>query len=679
MTQTRRAETHEDFQRPRVTGMFRRARAKTSEAPVVSVDSKFDELNRRAEGGDRHAQFELGLHYARGKEGKDEYVEPDYAEASKWWRLAADQGDKRAITNLGFLYASLLLESASGDECATSNVGIFYALGLRGGAANEAEAIECWRRAAALDHPAAQFELAMWHWNRSFIAKEDDSSSGTVRLSQGRSPEEYRNAFDWFRAAAENGHAEAQLWLGQAFSEGLDMPKGPIEAIGWLHENQTDAIKWLRAAARQKESAALHLAEIYARAEGAEFNAAESIRWLLVTAQADFPGADQAQQALGYLYASGDLLPINFDEAAKWWRLAVARGRLQQERYCPTIWRERSASEALSWLCQHAANGSETARKLLEFFPSILRKLISKDEEMEIWRKSVSKYERIEDHATVSRTSAQKATVSIEAKVLGYIISSRYGGLAHTIIYHLIDDEAALHFLQERDKEGDLDATLALGLLGYYRTHMGFDEKHDAEAAKWLLKAAEKGMTPAFSVIAEMNEHGLGMLADETAAERWYRWAAEHGDANAQYQLANLYLKKNDYKINPEAMHLYEGAAKKGHALAQYRLAEEYERAEKLEKRWSRRNAEAFKWYRRAATQGYATAQHALGSIYQREEFPLHDDQEAVEWFLKAARQHNQSAQRALSWAYFRGRGVPPDGAEAAKWDRLANENRYPY
>lgn len=644
--------------------MFWRARAKTSEVPVAPVDSKFDELKRRAEGGDSRAQFELGLNFARGKEGQGEYVEPDYAEAARWWRMAADQGDKRAITNLGFLYASLLLESANGDKSATSNIGIFYARGLRGRAANEREAVECWRRAAALDHPAAQFELAMWHYEKACAARKNEGES----LEYFRGPnslKEWQKALHWLHAAAGNEHAEAQLWLGDVYRSGRNVRKDEIEAI-----------RWLRAASRQEALATYGLAEIYAAGEGTIINAAEAIRWLLEAAHAYDLNADRAQQALGYLYACGDILPIDFDEAAKWWRLAAIRDRWDWERPDYVFpWRERSASEAWAWLCDAAANGSEIARTLLGFFPSVLRRHISEDEEMEEWRKSISKDKEIDEHATELAGATQGAAPSIDGKILGFIVGSWH--LGRDLLYGLMKDEAASRFLQECEKQDDPEALFVLGMLEYYRTHRGGDEGHDAEAAKCLLKAAEKGMTPAFRILAEMYEWGSGVPRDKAASARWYRKAAEHGDVKAQYQLATLCVVERDAENDPEAIRWYNRAAKQGHAQAQYKLAQRYERATGVQDGWTRRRAEAFKWYRYAAEQGYAPAQHALGCIYQREEFPLHGYEEAAEWFLKSARQGNEQAQRELSWAYFLGRGAPYDGAEAAKWLRLASEDRY--
>ena len=52
-----------------------------------------------AEQGHAKAQYNLGLMYDNG-----EGVPQDYAEAVKWYRLAAEQGDAAAQTNLGCMY-----------------------------------------------------------------------------------------------------------------------------------------------------------------------------------------------------------------------------------------------------------------------------------------------------------------------------------------------------------------------------------------------------------------------------------------------------------------------------------------------------------------------------------------------------------------------------------------------
>ena len=54
---------------------------------------------QKGAGHDAFAQFSLGVMYSNG-----EGVPQDYAEAVRWYRLAADQGDARAQLNLGVKY-----------------------------------------------------------------------------------------------------------------------------------------------------------------------------------------------------------------------------------------------------------------------------------------------------------------------------------------------------------------------------------------------------------------------------------------------------------------------------------------------------------------------------------------------------------------------------------------------
>ena len=61
------------------------------------------------------------------------------------------------------------------------------------------------------------------------------------------------------------------------------------------------------------------------------------------------------------------------------------------------------------------------------------------------------------------------------------------------------------------------------------------------DAAKWFRKAAEQGNAGAQYNLAVMYDKGLGVPQDYSEAVRWYRKAAEQGDALAQYNLGVMY------------------------------------------------------------------------------------------------------------------------------------------
>lgn len=111
--------------------------------------------------------------------------------------------------------------------------------------------------------------------------------------------------------------------------------------------------------------------------------------------------------------------------------------------------------------------------------------------------------------------------------------------------------------------------------------------------------------------------------------------AAEQGDANAQNELAWMYLQGNGVAKNEQT---------------------------------------AAKWLRAAAEQGNHRAQHAIGMLYYQGIGVTQDKEEAIGWFRKAAEQGVSKSQLLLGRLYHSGNGVPQSYREAAKWYRQAAE-----
>ena len=61
-----------------------------------------------------------------------------------------------------------------------------------------------------------------------------------------------------------------------------------------------------------------------------------------------------------------------------------------------------------------------------------------------------------------------------------------------------------------------------------------------AEAAKWYRKAAEQGDAAAQYNLGIMYEEGTGVKQDFAEAAKWYRKAAEQGDTEAAAALKQL-------------------------------------------------------------------------------------------------------------------------------------------
>src|SRR5580704_280192 len=115
---------------------------------------------------------------------------------------------------------------------------------------------------------------------------------------------------------------------------------------------------------------------------------------------------------------------------------------------------------------------------------------------------------------------------------------------------------------------------------------------------------------------------GMGVPQDYAEAAKWFRKAAEQGDAHGQFLLCNMYF---------------------------------------LGKGVSQDQTEAAKLCRNAADQGDAEAQAFLGNIYLDGSGVPQDYVEAAGWFRKAAERGDAEAQTFLGGTYFGGIGVPQD------------------
>src|SRR3974390_871958 len=166
------------------------------------------------------AQYRLGMHYYFGKG-----VPQNYEEATKWFRLAADQGLDRAQFELGTAYEDgrgvpqsyadaekwFRLAAGQGLGLAQVALGSIYSSG-RGVPQNYDEAAKWYRRAA--DQGLARAEFAL----------------GTLYHVGHGVPQNYLEAAKWYRRAADQGFESAQYNLGGMYYLGLGVPKELVSA-----------------------------------------------------------------------------------------------------------------------------------------------------------------------------------------------------------------------------------------------------------------------------------------------------------------------------------------------------------------------------------------------------------------------------------------------------------------
>jgi TPR repeat protein len=162
--------------------------AAAQEKPVQGKVS-IEDLKVRSDAGDKTAARQLAERYYLGRGG----VEQNFSEAARWYEQLAKQGDARAQTSLGLMYAR-------GD----------------GVEKNLQTAHKWWLFAAAQNDPGAQYNLGVIYSKGEGVAQD------------------YVQAAQWLNRAAQRGHIQAQHNLGMLYYEGKGLERNPVRAYFWL-------------------------------------------------------------------------------------------------------------------------------------------------------------------------------------------------------------------------------------------------------------------------------------------------------------------------------------------------------------------------------------------------------------------------------------------------------------
>lgn len=153
------------------------------------------------------------------------------------------------------------------------------------------------------------------------------------------------------------------------------------------------------------------------------------------------------------------------------------------------------------------------------------------------------------------------------------------------------------------------------------------------------ITAAEKGTVRDMVRAGHYYRTGFGVHRDSTQALRWYRRAAQMGDASAAYWAGKLYLEDQRYE---EARTWFARAV--GMSLEQvqasWELGQLYLHGLGVEQDKDRAAAHLFN----AAAFGYAPAQYELAQLLLEQGL----QEPAAHWLWQAAGQHHEAAARRI-------------------------------
>jgi len=197
-------------------------------------------------------------------------------------------------------------------------------------------------------------------------------------------------------------------------------------------------------------------------------------------------------------------------------------------------------------------------------------------------------------------------------------------------------------YLRGAAEAGLAEAQMALGLLlRDAAPPLGNTEL----AADWLGKAVAQRCPAAFFPLSDLYERGHGVARDLKKADELLLQAAEFGEPQAQLKIAKYYLTgafghafPQDYRA---ALDWFRRAASHGVAEAEYEVGVRFEQNEGVD---APDMMQAVASYLKAAEMGYAQAQYRMGQVYLYGQSVNQNMRESKRWFAAAAAQGHSGA-----------------------------------
>jgi TPR repeat protein len=347
-----------------------------------NVEEGLQLLQRSADQGFAHAMAELGNLYLNGK-----LVPQDYEKALHWLKLGADKDEAGAERDLGVCYqkgygvetnfstAAVWYRRATGQTnyVAMKDLGALYMDGT-GVAKDDDMAIHWLTLAAEKGHIArAMYDLGVLGENgrlgenslRKAIgwyqdgADLDDSLACwrlAICYNYGKGvPKDFAKYFYLAGKAANQGVAEAQFFVGEAYRLGKDVPPSRELAMSWYRG----------AATNNYPDACYNLAVEYLEDKTNEASRVEAGRYMLQAAQLEHR---QAQTLYALASLQGTFAPKNLTQWKEWLKRAAKGGwpkaefMMSQALMSPWAPFAKDETEGEKWLEQAAAHGDFEAQ-----------------------------------------------------------------------------------------------------------------------------------------------------------------------------------------------------------------------------------------------------------------------------------------------------------------------------
>ena len=479
-----------------------------SEGLGVPKDAKkcVDWFHKAAVQGHRMAQTGLGKAYDKGKG-----VEADPQKSYYWFTLAVRQGDEYARKLRGEMIAqgklkgsellaarrqadkfkpnpsivtirsklgitgaeettliSLMVEgnklnAEDGDLDSMAKLADWYFIGItlngiKAVSRNPEKSLELSRKLVAAEHEQGYWQMGRFHVVGLSAPPKQPGGKPKVLVAKDSD-----KAFEWMLKAAKKGNISAQLWVGQAYENGLGAKRDFAESIKWYKE----------ASDQGDVSAPFAISLVYRQGRGATVkkDLDKWKEWLRKSAEL---GYAEAQEELGRSLFMGDDIKKDLNEARFWLRRSAVQGFVRaQNGYAITLIEGHGGPKDLingfKWVLIAARAGSREARQMLFG----IEQNLTRPQKLQASKLAEAFVPRIERRMSATNKSAPKDIKALQAAA----------------------------------NKGKPDAQFELGRL--YATGIGLKVDR-VQAYKWLALADQSGHVEAGKLCLEVSEKMTG-------------------------------------------------------------------------------------------------------------------------------------------------------------------------
>ena len=562
-----------------------------------------------------------------------------------------------------------------------------------------------WFKAAvrnAPQDPEANYRAACYYLDRDI--KTDDRPAQSKWRSRAVTTDA-EEGIQHLRHAVQQGHAAAQVLLGQCYEN----------AQGFPHPDTEAAFDLYRQAAQQHHAEGLyHLGRCYENRIGTDEDMSEAF---YSYKEAAIQNHLDAQCAMARFYRTGYVVKFDYNRAVRIYEELVAQGHVQAmlelanclfthystsagESHLPQTERalalyERAANlgstkamiklgeywsnkNSISWLTRAAESGDVEAQyKLAQRYhrgdrfvycasnpminpPEAFRWYLEAAKQGHSWATTelidcyANGFGTKEDWREAIGWCNYAASPSIHAFTANLYHAKCsfgiYGQYDTSVIRQL---EKAFQDLLQCLKDRELE--IARQQISYN----GSSRAMSKVIQKAIDEDTQAGVAMARYELADSYEQGLGTNADSKEAFQWYRKAAKSGLKRGMCAMGRCYEQGIGVDTDERlAAQWYQQAAEAGHAPAQYEWGRCLEAGIGI-----LANAElAFEWYQKSAEGGNAQGQYALAHRCQTS-----DPETAHRWYRAAAEQGHEQAALKLA-AYFAAHSLEDDDNTELAW-----------